>query len=274
MENKISFPPSFVNNKWFRLSFSIILAFVFALILLLLPATARISSPSQGIDLRLPFGAEIVYATGGLTITKTANPTPTVNQGSVLTYNLTLINNTGISLTDIVVTDTVPANTTCTDIPIPPPGWFTDGIINCQNNGEARWILPPGFGDVLANGSSVVLVYGVTVGQPLPDLSNITNAAFTYRVQAISPTTFIDNGAQTITTTVFAPEWQISKEVNPPTTVEPGDTLTYTLTVTNVGHLATSGDYTITDQIPLHTNYVTDSASPTASFDGTSLTWV
>jgi uncharacterized repeat protein (TIGR01451 family) len=244
--------------------------------LLLLPITAG-TNTQLPVSLSLPLGAEIVYATGGLTITKTASPTPTVNQGGTLAYDLVIRNDTPFSLTQVVVTDTVPANTQCIFMPDPPAGWLFSGTTSCQQNNLAFWNLQPpnaGFGGFITAGTSITLSYVVAVNQPLPDLTQIVNAASSYGVRAATPSNFTDSGAENINTTVFAPAWEISKIVDPSPTVEPGDSLTYTLTVTNNGHLATSGPYTIIDEIPANTNYITGSASPTATFDGTSLTWV
>ena len=266
MENKL-YPPSLNKNRWFRLGFSITLALVLALILLLLPITARttprpVPSLSGSIDLSLPFGAKIVYATNGFTITKTASPIPTVNHGDLLTYTLVVRNDTNFDLTNVTVTDTVPANSICVSLSTP-IGWLSNGPGNCQTDREAVWSLPSpscSVGCVITKGTAVTLTYSVLVAQPLPDLSQITNAALTYRAQASSPATFSDSGAADITTTVHAPAWQISKSVIPTPTIQPGDSLTYTLTITNSGHLTTTGDYTITDELPTFVNFV--SASP------------
>jgi uncharacterized repeat protein (TIGR01451 family) len=281
MNHRIYTLLTLLKNKWFRLSFSFLLALVFALILLVLPLTARIKPQlpfSPQLDLSLPFGAEIVHATGGLTITKTASPTPTVNQGEFVTYTLVVKNGTPFNLTNVTVTDTVPANTECVTVFDPPSGWLFNGSTNCRDVDKAAlWNLPfpsNGFGGVITSGTAVILSYAVRVNQPLPDLTQIANVAGSYGVQAASPSPFADAGAETITTTVFAPTWAISKAVAPSNTAEPLDVLTYTLTITNIGHLATSGFYTITDQIPANATYVTDSAFPAATFNDPTLTWV
>lgn len=281
MDHKIYAQPTLVKNKWVRLTFSFLLAFVFALILLVLPLTARINPHlpfSTQLNMPLPFGAKIVHATGGLTITKTASPTPTVNQGDFITYTLVVRNDTPFDLTNVTVTDTVPANTECITVYDPPSGWLFNGSTNCQFiTKEAFWFLPPpsgSSGGVITAGTAVTLTYKIKVNQPLPDLTQIANIAGSYGVEALLPSRFADAGAETITTTVFAPTWEISKAVAPSATAEPLDVLTYTLTITNIGHMATNGFYTITDQIPAGTTYVTDSAFPPATFNDPILTWI
>jgi uncharacterized repeat protein (TIGR01451 family) len=203
-----------------------------------------------------------------LTLTKTAPAT--VNQGEVLTYTLRITNNTGQDLTDGTITDTTPLNTTCKDAQdLISPAWA--GICGPSS---ASWILvysPPDFPTPFSNNTTNVLTFTVTVSQPLLDQSVITNS--NYGISTSGANSFADTGSL-ITTVVNAPTWAISKTVAPSTTAEPLDVLTYTLTITNIGHLATSGFYTITDQIPANTTYVTDSASPAATFNDPTLTWV
>jgi uncharacterized repeat protein (TIGR01451 family) len=66
--------------------------------------------------------------------------------------------------------------------------------------------------------------------------------------------------------------WEISKTVTPADTVRPGEYLTYTLTITNSGDLPTSGDYTISDPLPAHTNFVR--ATPSPVLTSPTVTWV
>lgn len=279
MITKFSAPSALTVRKWFRFGYVIVLAFAFSLTLLFLPLTEgkslHVSVPAsvQGetIDLLVPLGVETVRAAGGLTVTKVANA-PTVDQGGLLTYTLIATNNTGVDLTQgvIVVSDTVPANTTCADIDFSVDGSWFPGVPQCQS-GTAFWIKPPGNSFPFPNGSVVTLTYVVTASQPLLDQSLITNLASSY---AISSPTIFSLGQNDVNTPVNAPVWQIGKTADPSPVVETGTALTYTLTVTNIGHLATSGFYTITDQIPANTTYVNNSAFPAATFNDPTLTWV
>jgi uncharacterized repeat protein (TIGR01451 family) len=279
------------KNKWLRLGCSISLAFALSLVLLMIPITAgqviRLSVPylappwessslkpgwpsGRSIDLPLPFGTEIVRATGGLTITKSASPSA-VNQGGLLTYILVVRNDTTFDLTDVVVVDTVPANTTCQDIQNP-SGWFNNGVANCQNDGEAKWLLPKLGGGSLADGSTAVLTYTIQVDQPLPDLSTIENITYSVVASDTAGTRSFSDVGSFYTTTVYAPAWQISKSVTPTPNVEPSDLLTYTISVLNDGHLDASGLYTVTDLIPQYTTYIT--STPPAAQAGNVLTWL
>jgi uncharacterized repeat protein (TIGR01451 family) len=280
------------RSKWFRLASSITLAFALALFLVFIPVTVgravRVSVPalppvaslgSTGhpggtIDLFLHLGTQIVQATDGLTITKRATPT-TVDQGGVITYTLVITNETGEALTSITVRDTVPENTECEGI-VAPPQWLTTGAGNCAAERQAIWLLLPpseipSIGGFLADEGSVVLTYTVRVDQPLPNQSVITNPASSYVVTATLPSTYHDSGTADVTTTVKAPEWQISKSAVPTPSVQAGDFLTYTLTITNSGALTTSGTFAVLDTIPSDTAFDT----ATGSYDqaGDLITW-
>jgi uncharacterized repeat protein (TIGR01451 family) len=208
--------------------------------------------------LRLPLGAQLVRATNGLTITKSAS-SAAVDQGGVLTYTLVITNHTGVGLTDITVIDSVPADTQCENI-LAPSNWVTNGADNCRNDRLAVWLLVsptgvPGVGGFFADGSSVTLVYSVRVDQPLPNHSLIINAASSYVLTATVPTTYTDSGTLDVSTQVNAPEWQIGKSATPTPTVQAGDLLTYTLSVTNGGDLSTSGTFYVVDTLPANTTF-------------------
>jgi uncharacterized repeat protein (TIGR01451 family) len=290
MRNMIDHPQDFIKNRWFRLGSSLALAFALASILLFMPVAAgktiRVPLPAlphsgletsnrhsgRALDLPLPIGAPRVGATGGLTITKIANAS-SVDQGGVLTYTLTVANQTGFNLEGvIIVTDTLPANTSCGTVFGSSDGrWFGNKVL-CDN-GQPTWVFPGGsFFGVFTDGTRVDLVYTVLVDEPLPNQSQIVNAAFTYGVSA---TTHTDLGMIDVTTTVNAPEWQITKSVTPTPSVQAGDSLTYTFHITNVGALPTSGTYYVVDTIPDHTRFDSASGSYVQSgvLPGDIITW-
>ncbi len=66
--------------------------------------------------------------------------------------------------------------------------------------------------------------------------------------------------------------WQIDKTVTPTPTVQPGDFLTYTLTLTNVGDIDSQGSFTVTDELPNETHFV--SASGGGVLVGSTVQWV
>ena len=119
MERKICTLPRKSGNKWLRFGAAVMLAVLLTATVLFIPVISS-SSPgfSTGNTFNLPsaFDATLVRAANGITITKSATPVDFVDQGSFITYTLTITNNTGTSLTTLVVNDTVPANTSCDQI--------------------------------------------------------------------------------------------------------------------------------------------------------------
>ena len=108
--------------------------------------------------------------------------------------------------------------------------------------------------------------------EPRPDQSQIINNE--YQIDPVIPDLTPSTGQITVTHTVDAPNWNITKSANPSPFIQPGELLEYTITARNDGHLAGKGTYTITDQIPDDTNFV--NASTPFSFDpfGRIVTWV
>ncbi|MBN1221570.1 MAG: DUF11 domain-containing protein [Anaerolineae bacterium] len=268
MNNKTTTPHCQPTNKWIRFSLSLALAFGLALVLLFIPLAGATTKSTPAMPLfhlnTLPFGVALVQAQGGVTITKVAEPAA-VMPGGTITYTLTFTNQTGGSLSYpamVVVSETIPAHTTinCGVVQKPDDRWSEP---NCGENG-VWWGLTTGS---IEDGESVDFVVAVEVDDPLPPVSAIINDAYLVNYNAVS--TF----GPPVTTPVIAPAWQITKTV-PSFITEPGRRITYTLTITNNGTAATTGSYTITEQLPNDTYYIAGSASPAANFDGDSLTWV
>jgi uncharacterized repeat protein (TIGR01451 family) len=218
------------------------------------------------------FGPDMVRATGGLTVTKIASPAYplSVDQGGIISYTLVVTNNTGVVLTNVVVTDTVPFNTECDSITEPNGDWVTSLDV-CRDNDLAFWVKDLG---VFSDTTSVALEYAVKVGAPLPYPTTISTEDF--RVSVFGG--FSDYQTTVITTPVNSPGWQIQKIMSPPlTTIKANSFVTYTIIVTNVGSLSTSLTipYQIFDAIPANTTFIsnTNTNPDGGSFDGANLTW-
>ena len=271
MKQKTQTSPTNFQSNWLRLGIPLGMALLLMMIVLMLPIAFSDSQPPL-LSRSLPaFDTPLVQAANGVTITKYA--TPTVAPGGLITYTLIISNNSPDDIGDVTITDTVPANTTCQSIR-GPAGWL---VSNCDSSttGVAWLLLEPNpfFGDVITAGTAVSLRYVVKVDTPLPNNTKIVNAADSYGIEVISPTAdyYDDSGTATVTTTVKAPAWQISKTVSPTPTVEPGDDLLYTLTISNTGENFTNGQYTITDTVPVSTTFVSASNGGTES--GGLVTW-
>ncbi len=93
-------------------------------------------------------------------------------------------------------------------------------------------------------------------------------------VTIITATSSMTSVSASVVDTIFvrSAAWDISKTVTPTPTVQPGDYLTYTVSITNIGDMPTSGTYTITDQLPAHTSFIT--ATPTPVLTSPTVTWV
>ncbi|MBB5639363.1 putative repeat protein (TIGR01451 family)/gliding motility-associated-like protein [Pedobacter cryoconitis] len=154
-------------------------------------------------------------------LTKTASPKPAV-AGQALTYTLTLKNNGGSSLlaSDIVnVTDNLPAGFTATSY-TPATGTYTSSTGN--------WT-----GLTLANGQSTNLVIAGTIAAGAP-AGNLTNTATVTPPTGITDPAPGNNTATDVTAVTRVIDLGVSKTASPNPAVT-GNTLTYTITLTNNG---------------------------------------
>jgi uncharacterized repeat protein (TIGR01451 family) len=216
-----------------------------------------------------PLSETRVMAKTTVQVSKTAVPTTTVGHGESIIYTLHFTNNTGADLTYVVVTDTVPANTTC--IAYTQPDDWLGNPDSCLVNAQPRWTYF-NTGQPLLNGHTQAFSYVVQVDAPLPNGLQIENLAGSYGARVYLPSAEADSqvGLNDVILTVQAPEWAISKRATPSQTVEAGDTVQYTLSITNVGDWPTSGSYVITDVIPTNTTF--ESSPYPATDDGSVLT--
>ncbi|MBN1221571.1 MAG: DUF11 domain-containing protein [Anaerolineae bacterium] len=278
-------PPPLTRQKIFHLGISLALAVSLAVILLLLPVTAGtvrlpISAhsllsnrqPGPTLNLPLPFGAAPVRATNGLTITKTAPEF--VEPGGIITYTVIITNETGEPIINAIVTDPLPPNTSCGPTYIRPnPLLYPQWAYNCVPY-TASWFMfyIPGFFPIsFTNGTSNTLIFTVVVDEDVSNGTEIINDNYT---TTANNGTFDDTG-DPVTTTVRAPVWAITKTVSS-ATIEPGQYLTYTITITNNGSTATSGPYTVTDVLPANTvsGSVQIEPQPPGTLLGDTVTWV
>ncbi len=213
----------------------------------------------------------VAYApavTTTLQFAKVCEPNP-VNQGGLITYSLYITNSTLYTAT-IFISDTFPAGTSYVG-----PAESISGGADWQSMSYAEdsYILifttdrlPPPFpsGNGLPPGGVAVQRFQVRVSEPFTDGAVITNTAVL--------TANIDTEITAwCTTTVSAPTLVIAKTPSS-SVVEAGDPLTFTLYVTNTGHLTATLPFTIADRIPDNTSYVT--SSPPSTYSPPTITWV
>lgn len=187
--------------------------------------------------------------------------------GDTLNYTIAFTNTSnntpqpGAAL-NVTIVDTLPANTTYVagSCAINPPytgtcahagGIVTYTITEAVNAGASGSVRASVTVNAGATGSvvnNVTLSYDDGLGNPFPPIS--------------------------ASDTDIIPALVISKSSNPPsgTTVEAGDTITYSLTITNIT-LAAATNVNVSDAIPTGTTYVIGSAVPAATSGPSPLIW-
>ncbi|MGJ4846607.1 Ig-like domain-containing protein [Leifsonia sp. Le1] len=195
------------------------------------------------------------------TVSKTSSPAGAVKQGDTVTYTVT-VTNEGTA-------DFTAAN----------PASFTDDLSavldDATYNGDASngatYVAPTlSWSGALAAGKSVTVTYTATVNTPDTGDHKLTNA--------VVP----DGGGSCVpgecATTNPVQSYSVTKTSSAAGEVHPGDTITYTVTVTNTGQ----ADYTaavpatITDDLSKvldDATYVAGSATAGAVVSGNTLTW-
>jgi len=203
-----------------------------------------------------------------LTIVKSDSPDP-VNQGELITYIITVTNQTAEEARQVVITDTTPAGTVFENATVLDGGgatWFWGGL-SVGESGDFIWFTSDrvGLGTGLPGNSTAVLKFVVRAVGPFPDQGLVHNDQYYANADNASLVQGPD-----VTTVVNAPAFTLGKDAsdNP---VVAGTRLTYTVRLTNTGHLTTSLPYTIVETLPPHTTYA--SSSPPAQVAGDTLTW-
>ncbi|HKQ97169.1 MAG TPA: hypothetical protein VJV75_04775, partial [Candidatus Polarisedimenticolia bacterium] len=184
-----------------------------------------------------------------LALTQTDAPDP-VAAGATLTYTVSYINNGNTSATAVVLTDTVPANTTFVSA--------TNG--GTKSGNTVTWSL----GTLAAAGSGTVSMT-VQVASPLNNGTSLTGGTATIDSAETSPVT-----AAAVTTLVTSsPSLSVSAS-DAPDPVLAGANLTWTITYSNSGNMAATQTI-VTATLPANTTYVSSTAS--GLLTGGTVTW-
>ncbi|OBZ13120.1 DUF11 domain-containing protein [Bacillus sp. FJAT-26390] len=193
-----------------------------------------------------------------LSIVKSAN-TQNATVGDQVTYTM-LVANTGSSAATLTLTDNIPAGTSFIA-----NSFRVNGVVVAGANPAAGVAI----GSVAAGGSSTVTFQVQVNSLPSPpQLVNQASATYTYQIPdgRIFPGSLVSN---TVTIPVRLPSVTAVKTANL-TDIAVGETLTYTIVVTNSG-IAAVTNVTLTDAIPAGAEFVSGSvvvagaSRPTAS---------
>jgi uncharacterized repeat protein (TIGR01451 family) len=180
-----------------------------------------------------------------LNILKSDSPDP-VDAGTVLTYTIVYFNSGNMAASGVWITDTFDSN-------------VSFGGSNPAPSGGGGSVRSWDIGSLSPLSGNQTIIITVTVSSSVPDSTILTNTAFITCSEGVNSTT------GPVTTTVWSTDLEISKTVTP-TTLLPGDWLTYTLTFANQGHVTAKG-VVITDiyQPISLTNVVSTSSGATVT---------
>src|SRR5207245_491597 len=184
-----------------------------------------------------------------LTLSATDAPDPVV-AGSTITYTLAYSNTGNAGATVLIISDTVPANTTF--VSATGGGSLAAGVVT--------WSIPS-----LAAGASGSVALTVLVNTPLANGTTITNGTYSIDAAETSPI----SGAAITTTVNSAPALTIVS-ADAPDPVAAGGTITYTLGYSNTGS-AGATVVVISDTVPANTTFV--SATGGGSLAAGVVTW-
>ncbi|MEU8035307.1 putative Ig domain-containing protein [Streptosporangium sp. NPDC049078] len=225
-------------------------------------ATSGSTCPTGGTDSRC--SSEVPVSR--IAITNVANAT-TALPTQVVTYTITVTNTGKTPYSNVVVNDLLGG--VLDDATYNGDGAVSAGGFGFSSSDEGTWTLP------LAVGASAVGTFSVTVLNPDPGNKILTTVITSATPGTNCPVGSADS-ACTSTVDVLTPVLTVSKSADR-TTVTPGETVTYTMTVANTGQAPYTGA-TVTDDL---TKVLPDSvynadASATSgavTFAGPNLTW-
>lgn len=186
-----------------------------------------------------------VVARADLAIVKSVSPIP-ATAGETLTYTLAISNAGPSAAQHVTVTDTLPAQVS-----------FVSCVSNglCSNAGSAVTVTFP----ALSVGQSEIITIVTTVNAGVLSGTQLANTA---AITSATPDPNPINNTDGVTTPVTArADLAIVKSVTP-TLVLAGETLTYTLAISNAGP-STAQYVTVTDQLPAQVTFVSCTSSCT-----------
>lgn len=216
---------------------------------ILTPTTATATGFSTTTPATNSDGARCTLAAIDLiSVTKAVSAT-TAALGDTLTYTMTITNVSSIQVNGIVLTDPIPSGTT-----------FVAGSTTVGGVPSADSPVTGVNVGSLAAGASTVVTFQVKIGNTVPNPNPIPNTA------TASYTNGTPVDSNTVNTVVPAPVITVDKSVDK-TAAKLGDTLTYTMTVSNPSAFPATG-VVLTDPIPSGTTFVPGSVTINGAASG------
>ena len=196
-----------------------------------------------------------VDATPDMTITKVDDVAGSTLPGATIIYTLTYDNVGDQDATGVVVTETVPDNTTFTTTGSS-AGW------TCTPDATAGSICTLTLGAVPASDPAGTLTFAVIIDNPLAaGVTEINNAVSIADDGTNGDDPTPDNNSDDEVTPVDAtPDMTITKVDDVADTTAPGATIIYTLTYDNVGDQDATG-VVVTETVPANTTFTTTGSS-------------
>ena len=155
----------------------------------------------------------------------------TISAGEAITYTITVTNHGPHAAEDVLLTD-------------PMPSVISNPVFRIGTGELAPWTGAVNLGKMQPNAVLTITIIGV-VNHGAPE-GQVTNTA---TVASVTPDPDEENNTSSHTTTVETEADVEIEKVPSRTAVSPGDTLTYTLVVTNHGP-STARAVTVTDPLP------------------------
>lgn len=187
-----------------------------------------------------------------LSVVKTTNST-SVSSGDIVTYTVVVSNAGPSNAQNVTLADSIPSN-------ILNPQFSTDGGLTFNN-----WVNPYTIGTLLANASSTIIINGTAATTPIGTVKN------TATVSSSTSDPNPGNNSSSATINVLYADLispgNFIKSTNK-AYAEVGDTITYTLNLTNTGN-TTANNVVITDSIPNGTSYIAGSLQADVPVTGT-----